>query len=90
MGGKVVELIERGTSREERIALLSVADCAVVTATRDGMNLLPYEYITCRQGPPDQDQAGAVHSPFSILHSHTPTHSLGDSRARLMREPVID
>jgi trehalose 6-phosphate synthase/phosphatase len=25
----------------------------VVTATRDGMNLLPYEYITCRQGPTD-------------------------------------
>lgn len=49
--GKVVELIARSTSLGERIALLSVADCAVVTATRDGMNLLPYEYITCRQGP---------------------------------------
>lgn len=54
-GGKVVELIERGTSLQERIALLSVADCAVVTATRDGMNLLPYEYITCRQGPTNVD-----------------------------------
>ena len=53
VGGKVVELIERGTSLEERLALLSIADCAVVTATRDGMNLLPYEYITCRQGPSD-------------------------------------
>lgn len=27
----------------------SVADCVVVTATRDGMNLVPYEYIVCRQ-----------------------------------------
>ena len=34
----------------ERIALYSVADVAVVTATRDGMNLVPYEYIVCRQG----------------------------------------
>lgn len=34
----------------ERIALYSVADVAVVTATRDGMNLVPYNYITCRQG----------------------------------------
>ena len=34
----------------ERIALYSVADCAVVTATRDGMNLVPYEYVVCRQG----------------------------------------
>jgi trehalose 6-phosphate synthase/phosphatase len=33
---------------------MSAADCAVVTATRDGMNLLPYEYITCRQGPKDE------------------------------------
>jgi trehalose 6-phosphate synthase/phosphatase len=32
----------------ERIAFLSVADVAVVTATRDGMNLLPYEYVVCR------------------------------------------
>jgi len=29
----------------------------VVTATRDGMNLLPYEYVVCRQGLSD---AGAV------------------------------
>ena len=55
-GGKVVQLIHRSTSLAERIALLSVADCAVVTATRDGMNLLPYEYITCRQGPVDEDK----------------------------------
>ena len=34
----------------ERIALYSVADVALVTATRDGMNLVPYEYIVCRQG----------------------------------------
>jgi Glycosyltransferase family 20 len=34
----------------ERIALYSIADVAVVTATRDGMNLVPYEYIVCRQG----------------------------------------
>ena len=34
----------------ERIALYSVADVAVVTATRDGMNLVPYEFMVCRQG----------------------------------------
>lgn len=27
------------------------ADVVVVTATRDGMNLTPYEYVVCRQGP---------------------------------------
>ena len=34
----------------ERMAFYSEADVAVVTATRDGMNLVPYEYIVCRQG----------------------------------------
>ena len=33
----------------ERMAFYSVSDAAVVTATRDGMNLVPYEYIVCRQ-----------------------------------------
>jgi len=40
----------------ERIALYSVADVALVTATRDGMNLVPYEYIVCRQGMKVQDE----------------------------------
>ena len=44
--------IERPVSLYEKIALYSVADVAVVTATRDGMNLVPYEYIVCRQGAP--------------------------------------
>lgn len=64
VSGKVVELIHRATSLDERIALLSIADCAVVTATRDGMNLLPYEYITCRQGPPNADAGTAEGFPL--------------------------
>ena len=31
----------------------------MVTATRDGMNLLPYDYITCRQGPVSVDAGTA-------------------------------
>ena len=46
-----VVLLQRHVPLHERIALLSVADCCVVTATRDGMNLSPYEYVACRQGP---------------------------------------
>lgn len=40
--------LERHVPLHERIAFFSVADCAVVTATRDGMNLVPYEYVVCR------------------------------------------
>ncbi|KAL0306775.1 UNVERIFIED_CONTAM: putative alpha,alpha-trehalose-phosphate synthase [UDP-forming] 7 [Sesamum radiatum] len=32
------------------MAYYSIAECVVVTAVRDGMNLTPYEYIVCRQG----------------------------------------
>ncbi|MEO2192007.1 MAG: trehalose-6-phosphate synthase, partial [bacterium] len=41
--------LERPVPIYERIALYSIADVAVVTATRDGMNLMPYEYIVCRE-----------------------------------------
>ena len=44
--------LERPVPLYEKIALYSIADVAVVTATRDGMNLVPYEYIVCRQGAP--------------------------------------
>jgi trehalose 6-phosphate synthase/phosphatase len=44
---------ERTTPLHDRLALYSLAHCVVVTATRDGMNLVPYEYIVCRQGTPN-------------------------------------
>lgn len=31
----------------------------MVTATRDGMNLVPYEYVMCRQGPPSAAPASS-------------------------------
>jgi trehalose-6-phosphate synthase len=43
---------ERVVPLHDRLALFSLAHCVVVTATRDGMNLVPYEYIVCRQGAP--------------------------------------
>lgn len=46
--------LERHVPLHERIAFYSIAECAVVTPTRDGMNLVPYEYVVCRQGP-DRD-----------------------------------
>lgn len=49
-GYQPIVWLERPVPLYERIALYSVADCVVVTATRDGMNLAPYEYIVCRQG----------------------------------------
>jgi trehalose 6-phosphate synthase/phosphatase len=52
-----VEYLERHVPLHERIAFYSIANCAVVTATRDGMNLVPYEYVVCRQGPDGDEQS---------------------------------
>lgn len=45
-----VTLVERDVVLHERIAFYSISDCLLLTATRDGMNLAPYEYVACRQG----------------------------------------
>ena len=42
--------LDRPVPLYERIALYSIANCAVVTCVRDGMNLVPYEYTVCREG----------------------------------------
>lgn len=54
-GHEPVHYLERHVPLHERIAFYTVADVAVVTATRDGMNLVPYEYVVCRQGPEVDD-----------------------------------
>lgn len=62
-GYKPVVWLERPVPLYERIALYSIADVAVVTATRDGMNLVPYKYITCRQGAAeDADDSSPITS----------------------------
>ncbi|XP_039141155.1 alpha,alpha-trehalose-phosphate synthase [UDP-forming] 5-like [Dioscorea cayenensis subsp. rotundata] len=45
-----VVLIDAPLQFYERIAYYVIAECCLVTAVRDGMNLIPYEYIICRQG----------------------------------------
>ncbi|KAE8807507.1 alpha,alpha-trehalose-phosphate synthase [Hordeum vulgare] len=45
-----VILIDRPLHFYERMAYYVVAECCLVTAVRDGMNLIPYEYIIARQG----------------------------------------
>lgn len=54
-GYEPVVFIDRAVSLSERAAYYAIAECVVVTAVRDGMNLTPYEYIVCRQGISDSD-----------------------------------
>ncbi|KAK4750407.1 hypothetical protein SAY87_003889 [Trapa incisa] len=50
-----VILIDRLVNIYEKTAYYALAECCVVNAVRDGMNLIPYEYIVCRQGTAEMD-----------------------------------
>jgi trehalose-6-phosphate synthase len=54
---------------------LQVADVAVVTATRDGMNLVPYEYVVCRQGPPGWAEPGHKSQSMLVVSGGRPSVS---------------
>ncbi|KAJ0986367.1 hypothetical protein J5N97_004723 [Dioscorea zingiberensis] len=62
-GYSPVVYIARDVSLSERIAYYTIAECVVVTAVRDGMNLIPYEYIVCRQGISDSESGQDSGSP---------------------------
>ena len=55
-GYKPVVLIDTPLQFYERIAYYVIAECCLVTAVRDGMNLIPYEYVICRQGNEKLDE----------------------------------
>jgi trehalose 6-phosphate synthase/phosphatase len=44
-----IHFLNRSVSFEELVALYAVSDACLVSSTRDGMNLVSYEYITCQQ-----------------------------------------
>ncbi|KAJ6431649.1 hypothetical protein OIU84_019018 [Salix udensis] len=48
-----VVLIDAPLKFYEKVAYYVVAECCLVTAVRDGMNLIPYEYIISRQDAMD-------------------------------------
>ncbi|XP_076958935.1 alpha,alpha-trehalose-phosphate synthase [UDP-forming] 5-like [Bidens hawaiensis] len=59
-GYEPVILIDNPLQFYERIAYYVVSECCLVTAVRDGMNLIPYEYVICRQGNAKLDETLGV------------------------------
>ena len=55
-GYEPVVLIDRPVPRFEKSAYYAIAECCIVNAVRDGMNLVPYKYTVCRQGTPEMDK----------------------------------
>ncbi|KAI4326695.1 hypothetical protein MLD38_031982 [Melastoma candidum] len=52
-----VVLIDRSVPFHEKVAYYALAECCIVNAVSDGMNLVPYEYVICRQGAAKLDEA---------------------------------
>ncbi|KAF3449388.1 hypothetical protein FNV43_RR10116 [Rhamnella rubrinervis] len=67
-GYQPVVLIDIPLQFYERIAYYVIAECCLVTAVRDGMNLIPYEYIICRQGNEKLDETLGL-NPTSLKKS---------------------
>ncbi|KAG5407901.1 hypothetical protein IGI04_014020 [Brassica rapa subsp. trilocularis] len=59
-GYEPVVLIDRPVPRFEKSAYYAMAECCIVNAVRDGMNLIPYKYTVCRQGTPEMDKSLGV------------------------------
>ncbi|XP_073280129.1 alpha,alpha-trehalose-phosphate synthase [UDP-forming] 6-like [Primulina huaijiensis] len=55
-------LIDQPLKFYERVAYYVVSECCLVTAVRDGMNLIPYEYIISRQGNERLDKVSGLES----------------------------
>ncbi|KAK3150920.1 hypothetical protein QOZ80_3AG0239400 [Eleusine coracana subsp. coracana] len=55
-GYEPVVLIDQPLQFYERVAYYVIAEVCLVTAVRDGMNLIPYEYIVSRQGNENLDR----------------------------------
>ncbi|KAK8575110.1 hypothetical protein V6N13_033658 [Hibiscus sabdariffa] len=62
-GYEPIVFVDRPVSISERVAYYTIAECVVVTAVRDGMNLTPYEYIVCRQGVSESDSSSESSEP---------------------------
>ncbi|KAI3423784.1 Glyco_transf_20 domain-containing protein [Psidium guajava] len=65
-----IVLIKGPVTTQEKSTYYSIADCVVVNAVRDGMNLVPYKYTVCRQGSPALDKA------LGITESSAPRNSM--------------
>ncbi|KAF5476842.1 hypothetical protein F2P56_003536 [Juglans regia] len=61
-GYEPVILIDRKVPTYEKTAYYALAECCIVNAVRDGMNLVPYKYIVCRQGTAKMDEALGITS----------------------------
>ncbi|GMH05526.1 hypothetical protein Nepgr_007366 [Nepenthes gracilis] len=62
-GYEPIVFIDRPVTLSERAAYFTIAECVIVTAVRDGMNLTPYEYIVSREGVSESESGSESGGP---------------------------
>lgn len=87
-----VHFLHRSVDIDELIALYSISDACVVSSTRDGMNLVAYEYIACQEERNGQlilsEFAGAAQSlNGSIIVNPWNMEEMSDAFARALTMP---
>nr|GEV79951.1 probable alpha,alpha-trehalose-phosphate synthase [UDP-forming] 11 [Tanacetum cinerariifolium] len=55
-GYEPIVLVTGPVSTHDKVSYYSIAECVVVNAVRDGMNLVPYKYTVSRQSNPELDE----------------------------------
>ncbi|KAL2321860.1 hypothetical protein Fmac_026239 [Flemingia macrophylla] len=76
-----VIIINRHIPIYEKASYYALAECCIVNAVRDGMNLVPYEYIVCRQGSAKMDEALEIGSESSRTSALVVSEFIGCSRS---------
>ncbi|MED6157271.1 putative alpha,alpha-trehalose-phosphate synthase [UDP-forming] 11 [Stylosanthes scabra] len=56
-GYQPIVFVNGPVSTEDKAAYYAISECCVVNAVRDGMNLVPYTYTVCRQGPLEDSES---------------------------------
>ncbi|XP_051127070.1 probable alpha,alpha-trehalose-phosphate synthase [UDP-forming] 11 [Andrographis paniculata] len=56
-GYRPIVCINGPVSFQDKVSYFAVSECVVVSAVRDGMNLVPYKYTVARQGTPELNKS---------------------------------
>ncbi|KAJ9550835.1 hypothetical protein OSB04_014880 [Centaurea solstitialis] len=62
-GYEPIVFVSGPVSTHDKVAYYAIAECVVVNAVRDGMNLVPYKYTVSRQSNPELDRSLLTNEP---------------------------
>jgi len=88
-----IHFLNKSVNFVELCALYAVADMCLVTSTRDGMNLVSYEYVACQQENHGvlvlSEFAGAAQSLYGTAGGPTGARARWRGRPLTRRRPSV-